>query len=134
MNDKCLQGAGIDQEGGMNDQCLQGAGKEQEERMNYQILQDAGIDQERGMNDQCLQGVGIDLASEIDSSQMEEVYPNKFSSLLKLIRSAAWMYRFIKKTQKLTRNVSELTTEEIERAKIRWYNYELGQNCKTEIH
>jgi hypothetical protein len=85
-------------------------------------------------------GAGIDLATEIASSQvgvgidlhdedendvqifnlMQEdiiVLPdtNKFSSWLKLIGSAAWMYRFIKKTQKLTR------TEEMEWAKIRWY-------------
>jgi hypothetical protein len=103
----------------MNDQCLQGAGIDQEERINYKILRGAGIDQEEGMNDQCLQGAGIDLATKIASSQMEEdnlvlAHPNKFSSLLKLRRSAAWMYRIIKKTQKLTRNVSELTNEEIE--------------------
>jgi hypothetical protein len=30
--------------------------------------------------------------------------------------------------------VSELTAEEVEWAKIRWYNYEQGQNFKTEIH
>jgi polyphosphate kinase len=100
------------------------------------------------MNKKCLQDAGIDLATEIASSQvgaridlhdedendvhifnlMEEdnivlAHPLKFSSLLKLIRSAAWMYRFIKKTQKLTRNVRELTTKEMEWAKIRWYNY-----------
>jgi hypothetical protein len=99
----------------MNDQCLQGAGIDQEERINYQILRGAGRDQEEGMNDQCLQDAGIDLATKIASSQMEEdnllvlAHLNKFSSLLKLRRSAAWMYRIIKKTQKLTRNVSELT-------------------------
>jgi hypothetical protein len=85
--------------------------------MNDQFLQGAGIDQEEGMNKKCLQGAGIDLATEIASSQvgtridlhdedendvqifnlMEEdnivlAHPNKFSSLLKLIRSAAWMY------------------------------------------
>jgi hypothetical protein len=98
----------------MNDQFLQGAGINQEERMNYQIFQSAGIDQEEGMNDQCLQGAGIGLATEIASSQegagiylhdedendvqisnlMEDgnivlAHLNKFSSLLKLIRSAA---------------------------------------------
>jgi hypothetical protein len=94
---------------------------------------------DKEMDDQCLQGAGKNLAKEIASSQMEEAnivlaHPNKFSSLLNLIRSAAWMYRFIKKTQKLTLNVSELTAEEMEWAKIRWYTYEQGQNCNTEIH
>jgi hypothetical protein len=101
-----------------------------------QLSLGAGIDQEEGMKDIYLPGAGIDLATEIALSHVgagidlhdederdvqifnlvEEdnivlAHPNKFSSLLKLKRSAAWMNRFILKTQKLTRN-----------------------DCKTEIH
>jgi hypothetical protein len=122
-----------------------------DKKMNDQILQGAVIDQEERMNDQCLLSAGIGLATEIASSQLGAgidlndedendvqifnlmevlAHPNKFSSLLKLIRSAAWMNRLIQKT----RNVSELTIEELEWANIRWYNYEQSQDCKTEIH
>jgi hypothetical protein len=159
MDDQFLHGAGIDQEAEMNNQYLHGAGIDREAGMNNQFLHGAGIDREAEINNQYLQGAGIDLESEIASSQVDagidlhdkvenvvQIFnlmeednivlpdPNKFSSWLKLIRSTAWMYRFIKKTQKMTRNVGELTIEEIEWAKIRWYIYEQSQNYKAEIH
>jgi hypothetical protein len=59
---------------------------------------------------------------------------DKFSSWLKLIRCTAWIYKFIRKTQKLAQNKDELTTDELEWVKTCWYKYQQSKHYKEEIN